>query len=437
MPVKYCKSSEKVCPAGPPGIPGARGAKGSRGRRGPKGTRGRTGLQGVMGPPGKQGKTGLTGSTGPRGEKGDVGVPGPKGMPGPPGRPGESISAPQVMMSPTEQTRDEGGNSKFYCTAGGNPPPRIEWRFKGSKLAPGSKYWIQDNGELNIKHLNYSEAGTYTCVATNILGSHEASGNLIVQGLPIFTSLPPSLITPKEHSTLRETCHAEGFPPPVLNWTRLVIPLPSGKTVINGGNLTIKNLSPGDSGFYECVATNSMGTKKAKMNVVVQQQQQQQQQQQPKVNCDCWRSRRPDSPGSGWGYSPGRVDAIDFQTNGDVTLQGYRLWGIKSVYQVTIGLYHGSSLIAQRTGSYNTRSTVKTFEVHFSQEISIRAGILYTATAEITAGAGSFAHNDGMTSASCSGVTVTFKKSSKDTNGSSVSEGQIPALIFRLSKCQK
>ena len=51
------------------------------------------------------------------------------------------------------------------------------------------------------------------------------------------------------------------------------MPLPAGRTVVNGGVLTINNLSPADSGFYECSASNSMGTKKAKMNVVVQQRQ--------------------------------------------------------------------------------------------------------------------------------------------------------------------
>ena len=58
MPLKYCKSSEKVCPAGPPGLPGTTGAKGPRGRRGQKGKKG---PQGPMGPPGKSGKTGMTG----------------------------------------------------------------------------------------------------------------------------------------------------------------------------------------------------------------------------------------------------------------------------------------------------------------------------------------------------------------------------------------
>ena len=48
------------------------------------------------------------------------------------------------------------------------------------------------------------------------------------------------------------------------------MPLPVGKTEVKDGTLTIRNLSPADSGLYECVATNSMGAKKAKMNVVVQ-----------------------------------------------------------------------------------------------------------------------------------------------------------------------
>ena len=178
MPLKYCKSSEKVCPAGPPGLPGSTGSKGPRGRRGQKGKKG---SQGPMGPPGKSGKTGMTGPTGPRGEKGVKGEPGPKGMPGPPGRPGKSISAPQVMLSPVKQTRDEGGNTTFYCTVGGNPTPAVEWRFKSRKLVSGAMYLI-NVGELVVRNLNYSDAGQYTCHASNILGSSEATGNLSVRG---------------------------------------------------------------------------------------------------------------------------------------------------------------------------------------------------------------------------------------------------------------
>ena len=49
-----------------------------------------------------------------------------------------------------------------------------------------------------------------------------------------------------------------------------MLPLPSGRTEVNQGTLTIKNVSPPDSGLYDCVATNIMGTKKKRINVVVQ-----------------------------------------------------------------------------------------------------------------------------------------------------------------------
>ena len=124
------------------------------------------------------------GPAGPRGEKGNKGEPGPKGMPGPPGRPGKSISPPQVMLSPAEQTRDEGGKTTIYCTVGGNPSPAVEWRFKGRKIRSGAKYLIKE-AELIVNNLNYSDAGQYTCAARNILGSSEATGNLSVRGTRI------------------------------------------------------------------------------------------------------------------------------------------------------------------------------------------------------------------------------------------------------------
>ncbi|XP_022804945.1 BTB/POZ domain-containing protein 3-like isoform X2 [Stylophora pistillata] len=155
----------------------------------------------------------------------------------------------------------------------------------------------------------------------------------------------------------------------------------------------------------------------------------------PKRDYECWRSRSK-SPSGSWNHNPGYIDAIDFQTSSDVTLLGYRLWGVYSgstTFQVSIRLYRGSSLIAEKTGSYYTTSSVKTFEVRFSSGISLRAGILYTATSKLTTGGSqTHAHIDGMSSTSCYGITVTFKKSSKSTNGSSVPNGQIPALIFDI-----
>ena len=91
-----------------------------------------------------------------------------------------------------------------------------------------------------------------------------------ILGLPIFTTIPPSLASPAQGTTFQAKCQAVGYPRPVITWSRSVLPLPAGRTDVNQGTLAIKNLSLADSGLYECVASNIMGTKKTRINVVVQ-----------------------------------------------------------------------------------------------------------------------------------------------------------------------
>lgn len=153
--------------------------------------------------------------------------------------------------------------------------------------------------------------------------------------------------------------------------------------------------------------------------------------------CDCWRSRYRYYPIAGWKHS-GKVDAIDFQTTGDVILQGFRLWGVtwsSTTFQVTIRLYHGNTLLAEKTGSYPTSYDKKTFKVYFPKQIKIRAGQRYTATSKITTSSQTYYLSTVTTRFVCSGVTVNFLGSSKDRNGSSSNRGQIPALIFRSLDC--
>ena len=90
-------------------------------------------------------------------------------------------------------------------------------------------------------------------------------------GFPIFTKVPPSLATPVQRTTHQVVCRAEGFPRPVINWRRVGMPaLPAGRNEVNKGTLIIKKLIPADSGLYECIATNTMGTKRTRTNIAVQ-----------------------------------------------------------------------------------------------------------------------------------------------------------------------
>ena len=91
-----------------------------------------------------------------------------------------------------------------------------------------------------------------------------------LSGLPVLTKVPPSPATPMQRSIFQAVCQAEGFPRPVISWRRVGMPFPGGRTEVNHGTLTIKNLILADSGLYDCIATNAMGTKKTRINLVVQ-----------------------------------------------------------------------------------------------------------------------------------------------------------------------
>ena len=61
---KVCKSSDRICQAGPPGPPGAHGYPGYKGEKGASGKEGPPGTSGPTGTPGVGGKRGPVGPQG-------------------------------------------------------------------------------------------------------------------------------------------------------------------------------------------------------------------------------------------------------------------------------------------------------------------------------------------------------------------------------------
>jgi len=133
------------------------------------------------------------------------------------------------------------------------------------------------------------------------------------------------------------------------------------------------------------------------------------------------------------------VEAVDFQTNGDIILRGYRLWNdrrlFRQYFNITIQLYEGSTTIASKSLNYDTRfSNKKTFDVYFSRHIYLQAGVNYTAAVKMPK-ANYVAQNNGMNYNFCSGVNVVFMKSGLKIPKHSSYVQQIPALIFLSLKC--
>lgn len=177
--LQLCQSKDLANRCGRPGPPGPPGPRGKKGRPGDKGDRGIIGSPGKSGKQGIMGPAGLKGETGPKGERGGMG---PTGMPGTKGEPGESISAPDVEVSPVTRTVNETDAAYFQCSVSGNPKPTIVW----SKLENGTEVTLQSSsGErhgLHLKNLSGSDTGVYQCVATNILGQARREARLEVNG---------------------------------------------------------------------------------------------------------------------------------------------------------------------------------------------------------------------------------------------------------------
>ena len=176
-----------------------------------EGTKGKERSSRSHGTTGKSGKSEMTGPARPRGEKGDKGGTWPKGMPRATGTPGKTgKTGPKKSRGERKIWKNPGqkacrgqlralenryvGNDvtcksdwrwrtysmSFYCRAGGNPTPSVEWWLKGRKRLSGAKYLVKE-GDLVVTNLNYNDTGQYTCAAKNILGSSEASGSLTVR----------------------------------------------------------------------------------------------------------------------------------------------------------------------------------------------------------------------------------------------------------------
>ena len=169
----FCSPTQKICVQGPPGM---QGPKGSRGRRGPRGAKGRKGSRGDRGEPGPRGKQGIMGPPSPKGDQGLQGVPCTKRFPCTKGEPGESISPPKVVISPVNQIVKENQSVVFQCSVSGYPKPTVTWLGKSNGTL------TYRDGILVVRGVTLDDAGDYTCVGRNLLGTAIRTTSLIVEG---------------------------------------------------------------------------------------------------------------------------------------------------------------------------------------------------------------------------------------------------------------
>ncbi|XP_075855701.1 matrix-remodeling-associated protein 5 [Microcebus murinus] len=195
-----------------------------------------------------------------------------------------TVQQPQILASHYQDvTVYLGDTIAMECLAKGTPAPQISWIFPDRRVwqtvSPvEARVTLHENRTLSIKDASFSDRGVYKCVASNAAGADSLAIRLHVAALPPVIqqekaeniSLPPGL-------SVHIHCTAKAAPLPSVRWVLWdgthVRPsqfLRGNLFVFPNGTLYIRNLAPKDSGRYECVAANLVGSARRTVQLTVQ-----------------------------------------------------------------------------------------------------------------------------------------------------------------------
>ncbi|XP_068599564.1 hemicentin-1 [Brachionichthys hirsutus] len=180
-----------------------------------------------------------------------------------------SIRGGEQDVAVVENTR-----AQLVCVAEGVPHPSLSWEKDGDPITESSgEYTILPSGELVVDIAQPEDAGSYTCVATNILGQDSWTVALSVHTHPVFTELLGD-VTVNKGDRLLMACGVSGIPLPTITWAfnnnNNIIPVHYDR--MNGRSELVKErVSRDDSGTYACVAENRVGTIKSQGFVYVKE----------------------------------------------------------------------------------------------------------------------------------------------------------------------
>lgn len=95
---------------------------------------------------------------------------------------GLPTGGPVFQVKPQDVTVRSGDDVSLRCQATGRPVPTVEWLRAGQPLQTSRRLQTLPDGSLWLQRVETRDAGTYECVAHNLLGSATARAFLAVRG---------------------------------------------------------------------------------------------------------------------------------------------------------------------------------------------------------------------------------------------------------------
>ncbi|GFO38541.1 titin, partial [Plakobranchus ocellatus] len=187
--------------------------------------------------------------------------------------------APTVLEGLPDIAVTEGDTAMLGCKISGEPAPTIKWLRDSREIREDKRHEMvyQDFvASLVVKDVQNKDAGSYTCEASNDLGTVNTSGVLEIQAPPTldFDNKFKDLITLHAGATLKIPVRVGGIPSPSISWMQENKSIRSGGKITvdiqeNSTCLTVKKVSKDDDGLYSLVAENEVGEATAKFDVEI------------------------------------------------------------------------------------------------------------------------------------------------------------------------
>ena len=159
---------------------------------------------------------------------------------------------PTITTQPTNQTVTKGSNAVFAVTAAGTAPLSYRWLFNGTNTLAGFT-----NASITITNVQSTNAGNYSVVVTNVVGSVTSSNAVLaLLTAPTITAQPTNQ-TIVQGSNVTFSVTATGTAPLNYQWRFNTTNLLIGAT---NSSLIMTNVQSTNAGNYSVVVTNVAGS---------------------------------------------------------------------------------------------------------------------------------------------------------------------------------